>query len=177
MKVTSTASSIRAIFTATEVRDLVYLAEDAARRGMPISERLTDAIADLDQARRTVEAKRASKRYEKQRAQDAERRLRELHHYAMIGDYAVMATRADYADLSSDPDHRLWADVMMREILNKPLPDQCEIRRDAWLVRVTRPVPGDIGESVGSDCTETSERAEIATVAERLIGRHAQVPA
>ncbi|WP_347269876.1 hypothetical protein [Rhizorhabdus histidinilytica] len=174
MKVTSTASAIRATFTVTEARELVTLARDAAAHGLFLSDRLTDMIALLDCARHDVQMKQAVKRADRNAAKVAEQRRRERERYFVIDDLSVSAIRADYADASTDPDFRLWVDLILSEALNKPLPDQCEIRRDVWCVRVVRPATGfDPSQIIGSDCTETADPAEIRTVAERLIRKHA----
>lgn len=88
----------------------------------------------------------------------------------MLGDrYSVMASRADYADASSDPDARQWVDLVFHEIMQRPLPDQYELRRDVWRVHVVQLDGGTLGAVVGGDCTQTADPAEITSVAEQLI--------
>src|SRR3546814_5220043 len=79
-----------------------------------------------------------------------------------------MASRADYADASSDPDARQWVDLVFHEIMQRPLPDQYELRRDVWRVHVVQLDGGTLGAVVGGDCTQTADPAEIASVAEQL---------
>jgi hypothetical protein len=180
MKAQATAIAVRATMSPTECSEIVTLARDAERLGLHLSPRLMDMIALLDCTAHSVRMRQASKRAERKLADDAERRRRDREEYFMIDDFSVMASRADYADVSRDPDFRLWVDVILQECLNKPLPDQCEIRRDVWLVRVVQLIPGQpLGGIVGHDCTKTAERREIGAVARRLIARHPQqaVPA
>ncbi|KAH2775784.1 hypothetical protein KXW38_001097, partial [Aspergillus fumigatus] len=73
-----------------------------------------------------------------------DRRARERQF--MLGDrYSVMASRADYADASSDPDARQWVDLVFHEIMQRPLPDQYELRRDVWRVHVVQLDGGTLG--------------------------------
>src|SRR3546814_5725779 len=72
----------------------------------------------------------ARKRAEKDRVTRIEQDRRARERQFMLGDrYSVMASRADYADASSDPDGRQWVDLVFHEILQRPLPDQYELRR------------------------------------------------
>src|SRR3546814_15731338 len=79
--------------------------------------------------------KQAMKRAEKDRVTRIEQDRRARERQFMLGDrYSVMASRADYADASSDPDARQWVDLVFHEIMQRPLPDQYELRRDVWRV-------------------------------------------
>ncbi|WP_204305032.1 hypothetical protein, partial [Stenotrophomonas maltophilia] len=69
------------------------------------------------------------------------------------------------------PDTRQWVDLAFHEIMQRPLPDQCEIRRDVWLVRVVQLDGGTYSAAIGSDCTATARLDEIRPIAERLIAR------
>src|SRR3546814_11107296 len=90
----------------------------------------------------------------------------------MLGDrYSVMASRADYADASSDPDARQWVDLVFHEIMHRPLPDQYELRRDVWRVQVVQLEGCTLGAVGGGDCTQTADPAEIAYLATQLIDR------
>src|SRR3546814_10134620 len=90
----------------------------------------------------------------------------------MLGDrYRVMASRADYADASSDADARQWVDLVFHEIMQRPLPDQYELRRDVWRVHVVQLAGGTLGAVVGGDCTQTAAPAELPFVAELSLAR------
>src|SRR3546814_11374553 len=90
----------------------------------------------------------------------------------MLGDrYSVMASRADYADASSDPDARQWVDLVFHEIMQRTLPDQYELRRDVWRVHVVQLDGGTRGAVLGGDCPPTAAAAEMASVAEQLHSR------
>lgn len=174
MRTQAMASAIRATMSAAEAADLVTLARDAEGLGVAMSARLADTIALLDCARYDVQQKQAVKRADRRRIQDAEKRRRAREHHASLGEFNLSAERGDYADISRLPDFRLWSDMALREACGEPLPEQCEIRRDVWRVRVTRSRPGEDFEIIGSACTETSDRAEIKPLAENLIAKHAQ---
>src|SRR3546814_7571348 len=103
-----------------------------------------------------VRMKQAMKRAEKDRVTRTEQDRRARERQFMLGDrYSVMASRADYADASSDPDARQWVDLVFHEIMQRPLPDQYELRRDVWRVHVVQLDGGTLGAVVGGDCTQT----------------------
>nr|WP_047168866.1 hypothetical protein [Sphingomonas sp. Y57] len=175
MKATTTSSAIRATMTATEAREIATAIRDARCLGAPIAERLIEIAALLEMKAEDVRWTQARKRADREAVAEAERRRRERERHFVIDDLSVSAIRADYADASTDPDFRLWVDLILSEALNKPLPDQCEIRRDVWCVRVVRPAADfEPSQIIGSDCTETADPAEIAAVADRLIRKHAE---
>lgn len=161
--------------SATEASELITLARDAEALGLRLSQRLAETIALLDCTAHSVRMTQARKRADRDALKRAEQRRKDREQYFMIDDFSVMATRADYADISSDPDFRLWVDVLLQECLSRPLPDQCEIRRDVWLVRVVQ-VGDRLGDSnvmVGSDCTDSAVPAEIRPLAVKLIRQRA----
>ena len=172
MKVTSTASAVRASMSPSEISDLQLVIDYATSAGYYIPPRVPDMIAALSIGASNVRAAQAAKRAEKDYTKriETERRARERHF--LIGDhYSVMASRADYADISSDPDWRHWVDLVLQEVMSKPIPAQCEIRRDVWCVRVVRLNADTLSDIVGSDCTETADPDEIRPIAEKLIAR------
>lgn len=172
MKISSTASAVRATFTPTEIADLQFVIEAAERAGHYMPARVPNIIAAPARSADDVRMKQAMKRAEKDRVKWIEQERRDRERQFLIGeDYSVMASRADYADAARDPDARQWVELLFHEIMQRPLPDQCEIRRDVWLVRVVQLDGGTVGPVVGCDCTETANPAEISTVAERMIGR------
>ena len=129
-------------------------------------------MAALTRSADDVRMKQAMKRAEKDRVTRIEQDRRARERQFMLGDrYSVMASRADYADASSDPDARQWVDLVFHEIMQRPLPDQYELRRDVWRVHVVQLDGGTLGAVVGGDCTQTADPAEIASVAEQLIAR------
>lgn len=176
MKAQATASAIRATITVTEARDLANLARDAQAMGIAIPERLTDALALLDYARVEVQHRQTRKRLDKQAVRDAEQRRRDRERHDFIDGFSVSAVRADYADCSPDPDSRQWVDIALKDVLSRPIPDQCEIRRGVWKVRIYRRDEDDRIIS-DADCTETPDPAEITPLARRLIALVEQVPA
>ncbi len=173
MKITSTSSSVRAHMTAAEAREIIDLVERARLAHLYVPQRLIDTAALLDIRAGEVRAAHAAKAAQRDRAKRAEDERRARERQFMIGDgYSVMASRGDYADISSDPDLRQWVDLVLQEILSRPIPDQCEIRRDVWIVRVVRLTPGDWGGMiVGSDCTATNDAEEIEQLALAIIER------
>lgn len=172
MKVTSTASAVRVTMSPTEIRDLELVIEAAKRLGAHFPARIPDMIAALSIGAADVRAKQSAKRAEKDYTKRIEQERRARERYFMIGDhYSITAARADYADVSTDPDYQIWVDLQLREILSKPIPEQCEIRRDAWLVRVVRLNADALGDIAGSECTQTGDDAEIRPIAEKLIAR------
>lgn len=173
MKVSNTTSSVRAQMTAAEAREIVDLVEQARLANVYVPQRLIDAAALLDIRAGAVRAAQADKAAQRDRAKRAEEERRARERQFMIGDgYSVMASRGDYADISSDPDLRQWVDLVLQEILSRPIPEQCEIRRDVWIVRVVRLTPGDWGGMiVGSDCTATNKPGEIEQLARAIIER------
>ena len=172
MKISSTASAVRAIFSPTEIADLQFVIEAAERAGHYMPARVPSIIAALATSADSVRTKQAMKRAEKDRARRIEQDRRDRERQFMMGDqYSVMASRADYADVSRDPDTRQWVDLVFHEIMQRPLPDQCEIRRDVWLVRVVQLDGGTFSSVVGCDCTVTPDPAEITSIAEQLIAR------
>ena len=81
---------------------------------------------------------------------EQDRRARERQF--MLGDrYSVMASRADYADASSDPDARQWVDLVFHEIIRGRFPIN-ELRRDVWRVHVVQ-LTAARGAVAGGDCT------------------------
>lgn len=172
MKVSNTASAVRATLSPTEISELQFVIEAAERAGHYMSARVPYIIAALASSADDVRMKQAIKRAEKDRAKRIEQDRRARNRQFMLGDrYSVMASRADFADTASDPDIRQWVDLAFHEIMRRPLPDQCEIRRDVWLVRVVQLNGNTFDAVVGSDCTETSNPAEINSLAEQLIAR------
>lgn len=170
MKISNTASAVRATFTPTEVADLQFVIDAAQRAGHYMPARVPEIIAALAKSADDVRMTRAIKRAEKDRIKrdDEERRARER--YFMIGDdYSVTANLSDYADLTNDPDQRQWTDLFFHAAMNRTMPDQCEIRRNVWLVRVIRLDCGSMSAIVGSNCTEGASADEIAPLAEQLI--------
>ena len=137
-----------------------------------ISARVLNIMAALARSADDVRMKQAMKRAEKDRVTRIEQDRRARERQFMLGDrYSVMASRADYADASSDPDARQWVDLVFHEIMQRPLPDQYELRRDVWRVHVVQLDGGTLGAVVGGDCTQTADPAEITSVAEQLIAR------
>jgi hypothetical protein len=172
MKISNTASAVRATFTPTEIADLQYVIEAAERAGHDMPARVPTIIAALASSADDVRFKQAMKRAEKDRVKRIEQERRDRQQQFMIGDdFSVMASRADYADAARDPDTRQWVDLAFHEIMQRPLPDQCEIRRDVWLVRVVQLDGGTYSAAIGSDCTATARLDEIRPIAERLIAR------
>lgn len=169
MRVTSTASAIRATMSPAEIGDLQLVIDYATSAGHYIPPRVPDLIAALGLAASDVRMKQAAKRAEKDYAKRVEQQRHEREHHSIVGDYSINASRADYADISSDPDWRHWVDLVLQEVMNKPIPPQCEIRRDVWCVRVVRLNRDALSDIVGSDCTETADTAEIRPLAEKLI--------
>lgn len=172
MKISNTASAVRATFTPTEIADLRFVIEAAERAGHYMPARVPNIIAALANSADDVRMRQAMKRAEKDRAKRIEQERRDRERHFLIGEeYSVMASRADYADAATNPDERQWVDLVFHEIMQRPLPAQCEIRRDVWLVRVVQLDGGTFGAAVGCDCTETFDPAGIRPVAERMIGR------
>ncbi|SCW93618.1 hypothetical protein SAMN02927924_04368 [Sphingobium faniae] len=170
MKISSTASAVRATFTPTEIADLQFVIEAAERAGHNMPARVPNIIAALARSADDVRMKQAMKRAEKDRIKRIEQERRDRERQFLIGeDYSVMASRADYADAARDPDAHQWVDLVFHEIMQRPLPEQCEIRRDVWLVRVLQLDGGTLGAVVGSDCTETADPSQIRPVAEQMI--------
>lgn len=171
MKVSNTASSVRAQMTAAEAREIVDLVERARLSNIYVPQRLIDAATLLEIRAGDVRAAQADKAAQRDRAKRVEAERRDRERQFMIGEgYSVMASRGDYADVSSEPDFRQWVDLVLQEILSRPIPDQCEIRRDVWIVRVVRLTPGDWGGIiVGSDCTATNNPEEIEQLARAII--------
>ena len=172
MRISNTASAVRVTLSPTEIGELQFVIEAAERAGHYMPARVPNIIAALASSAADVRTKQAAKRVAKDRAERIERVRREREQQFMLGDrYSVIASRADYADAARDPDARRWVELVFHEIMGRPLPDQCEIRRDVWLVRVVQLEGGTFGAVVGCDCTETSDLAEITCVAERMISR------
>lgn len=172
MKVSNTASAVRATLSPSEISELQFVIEAAARAGHYMPARVPNLIAALTRSADDVRMRQAMKHAEKDRVKRIEQDRRARDRQFMQGDrYSVMASRADFADAASDPDMRQWVDLAFHEIMRRPLPDQCEIRRDVWLVRVVQLNGGTFGAVVGSDCTETSNPIEINSLAEQLIAR------
>lgn len=175
MKIGNTASAVRATFTPTEIADLQFVIEAAQRAGHYMPARVPNIIAALASSADDVRMKQAMKRAEKDRATRIEKDRRDRERQFLIGaDYSVMASRADFADAARDPDTRQWVDLAFQEIMQRPLPDQCEIRRDVWLVRVVKLDGGTYSAAIGSDCTASASPDEIRPVAERMIERFEQ---
>ncbi|WP_226998748.1 hypothetical protein [Tardibacter chloracetimidivorans] len=146
--------------------------EAAERAGHYMPARVPNIMAALTRGADDVRMKQAMKRAEKDRVTRIEQDRRGRERQFMLGDrYSVMASRADYADASSDPDARQWVDLVFHEIMQRPLPDQYELRRDVWRVHVVQLDGGTLGAVVGGDCTQTADPAEITSVAEQLIAR------
>jgi len=172
MKVTNTSTQVRAAMSPAEIADLQSVIHAADRAGVSIPGRVSEIVAALSIAASDVRSRQRAKVAEKHYAAEAERQRLSRERQFMIGDrYSVMASRADYADISSDPDAHHWVDLILQEVLNKPIPAQCEIRRDVWCVRVVRLNANMLGDVVGSDCSQTSDVSEIRLVAESLIRR------
>ena len=170
--ISNTASAVRVTLSPTEISDLQFVIEAAERAGHYMPARVPNIMAALTRSADDVRMKQAMKRAEKDRVTRIEQDRRARERQFMLGDrYSVMASRADYADASSDPDARQWVDLVFHEIMQRPLPDQYELRRDVWRVHVVQLDGGTLGAVVGGDCTQTADPAEIASVAEQLIAR------
>ena len=170
MKISNTATAVRVTLSPTEISDLQFVIEAAERAGHYMPARVLNIMAVLTRSADDVRMKQAMKRAEKDRVTRIEQDRRARERQFMLGDrYSVMASRADYADASSDPDARQWVDLVFHEIMQRPLPDQYELRRDVWRVHVVQLDGGTLGAVVGGDCTQTADPAEITSVAEKLI--------
>ncbi|AMK20828.1 hypothetical protein [Sphingobium sp. MI1205] len=157
MKISNTASAVRVTLSPTEISDLQFVIEAAECAGHYMPARVPSIIAALTRSADDVRMKQAMKRAEKDRVTRIEKDRRARERQFVIGDdYSVMASRADYADAARDPDMRQWVDLAFHEIMQRPLPDQCEIRRDVWLVRVVQLDGGTYSAAIGSDCTATA---------------------
>ncbi|KQO57691.1 hypothetical protein [Sphingomonas sp. Leaf257] len=163
------ANAIRVTVSTAEADDFTNLLRDARQFGLHVSPRLAEAVSLIATAAREVRGRKFAKQAERDYAKRIEQERRDRERHFMIGGFCVAAIRGDYVDLSSDPDSHLWADHALREVLNKPIPEQSEIRRDCWLVRVTLPQPDTLSEIVGSDCTEDSNADAVHALANRVI--------
>lgn len=164
------ASALRVTMSPSEAADIIQLADRATLAGVELPSRLPEMLAQLSLCSGEVRRKQSAKRAEREYVKQIEADRRDRERYFMVGEhFSVIATRADYADVTSDPDSRVWVDVAFQGFLSKPIPDQCEIRREVWLVRVVQLLDRSAKASVGVDCTETSDDSEIRQVADRLI--------
>lgn len=170
-KVSPMANAVRAALSPAEADDMATLVRDARQFGLYVSPRVAEAIGLIQRAASEVRGRQAAKRAERDLAKRIEQAQRDRERHFMIGGFCVAALRGDYVDLSTDPDRRIWADYALRDFLNKPIPDQSEIRRDCWLVRVTLPQPDTLSEIVGSDCTEDGNADAVHALANRIISR------
>ncbi|WP_314371720.1 hypothetical protein [Sphingomonas paucimobilis] len=172
MKISNTASAVRVTLSPTEISDLQFVIEAAERAGHYIPPPVPHNKAAGSRSAAQFRKKKAQKRAEKNSVTRIEQDRRARERQFMLGDrYSVMASRADYADASSDPDARQWVDLVFHEIMQRPLPDQYELRRDVWRVHVVQLDGGTLGAVVGGDCTQTADPAEITSVAGQLIAR------
>src|SRR3546814_8786786 len=109
MKISNTASAVRVTLSPTEISDLQFVIEAAERAGHYMPARVLNIMAALTRSADDVRMKQAMKRAEKDRVTRIEQDRRARERQFMLGDrYSVMASRADYADASSDPDARQW---------------------------------------------------------------------
>src|SRR3546814_6506074 len=130
MKISNTASAVRVTLSPTEISDLQFVIEAAERAGHYMPARVPNIMAALTRSADDVRMKQAMKRAEKDRVTRIEQDRRARERQFMLGDrYSVMASRADYADASSDPDARRWVDLVFHEIMQRPPPDQYELAR------------------------------------------------
>src|SRR3546814_4899927 len=107
MKISNTASAVRVTLSPTEISDLQFVIEAAERAGHYMPARVLNIMAALTRSADDVRMKQAMKRAEKDRVTRIEQDRRARERQFMLGDrYSVMASRADYADASSDPDAR-----------------------------------------------------------------------
>ena len=182
MKMQAMASALRCTLSPTEADDIAALAHRAEAQGIDIPYRLTETLAMFSvgafEVRQNQSRKRAVRDSEKRR--EAERRAHE--HHAMLGDFNITADLGDFIDSASSPDYSVWADLSLMEAVGDPIPEQREIRRNVWRVRVSWNRPGELppGEYrtvfVGTGCTDAADRAQIDAVATQIIAKW-QVPA
>lgn len=164
------ASAVRLTLSPAEADDWLNLVETARRAGLDLPSRLSAMMSQLSSCAADVRRKQSAKRAEREYVRRLEADRKDRERYFMIGDnYSVIAARADYADTTSDPDNRVWVDLAFQGYLNREIPDQCEIRRNVWLVRVVQLVDRSINSMVGIDCTHTSDPDDIRAVADGLI--------
>src|SRR3546814_4899596 len=111
MKISNTASAVRVTLSPTEISDLQFVIEAAERAGHYMPARVPNIMAALTRSADDVRMKQAMKRAEKDRVTRIEQDRRARERQFMLGDrYRVMASRADYAAASSDPDARQGGD-------------------------------------------------------------------
>ena len=165
------ANAVRATITVLDAEDLAHLIQDAKKSGLYVPARLVEAVEAIRVAACQVRSTRAAKRAEREAIAAYDRGRRERERHFLIGGFSILAVRGDYVDVSTDPDTQLWVDYEMREFLNRPIPDQSEIRRDCWLVRVCLPIAGQPTEILGSDCTPDANVDAAHAVANRIISK------
>ncbi len=169
MKVQPQSASIRITMSASEAARLATICRDAATLGAFLTESDQALVAQLDRAAADVRMNQHRRRADRQATERAESRRREREAFGQLDGCNWTAVRADYADAARDPDFRQWVDIDVAAAIGRPSPDQCEIRRDVWLVRVTRPIPGDISSIIGSDCTESADRRAIEPLVRSML--------
>lgn len=171
MKVQAKAKGLTVTMSMTEAERIVTLCRDADSFGPGLPDEDLAMLAALSSGAAQLRHLRAGKQAQRDIARRSEALQRGREAYGTSGDFNWTASRSDYADTSRNPDWRLWTDIFFEEAMNRPLPDQCEIRRDVWLVRVTYRAHDPYANRtiVGMDCTTTADRHEITEVVDRII--------
>ena len=172
MKVQPMATSLRVTLSPGEVESLSQLGHDAELVGLHVPPALAEMLARLRAGASDVRHRQAAKRAERdyQKRQEEYRASRERH--LQVGDqFSAWAIRTDVADISADPDRMQWVDLPVYESIGKPIPDQCEIRRDVWLVRVVYLLANGRSYPIGSTATHSSSEEEIRPAADGVIAR------
>lgn len=125
---------------------------------------LKHGLADLG-------AKQAEAKWNRDAPKREAARRAAMEHHAVVDGYTVLGMLGDWADISTDPDRRQWADMFHPDT---ELREQGEIRRNVWRIFITK---GRVSDGTGvilqGDCTETADRAEIEELARRIIAEAA----
>lgn len=171
MKSRVTQSALTVTLTKTELLALIaiarhgdaYLSRAQASAAAEIIGGLEKGLSEL----RWKQAEAKNRREANKRAND---RRNTHEHHELIDGYTVIGTLSDWTDLSSNPDTRHWADMFHPDTTPR---EQGEIRRNAWRIHILhRDVEEDRYDFLPGDCTQSSDRAEIAQLARRIIATH-----